>query len=144
MKISYLPIFLLLYFFSVVGITYANEAENFLDIKSDHLKLDKANNIVNFYGNVMVNFQEMELKTDSLQVTFRQINGKNKIEKILIPTKLQVIKTNTQEIAVAGSGEFNADSKTLTLINNVIIKREDYIIRTNKFIYYNIGARLIK
>lgn len=115
-----------------------------LAIDSDILQVNQNSNHAIFRGNVVVNFKDMQLKADLMEVFYEQGDkqsvsnpkAQTKIDKIVIPGKLKATKPCEDEIVIADRGVYEARQNKLTLTGNVILSKGSNIIKTNKAIYY--------
>ena len=137
---KFLILFCIIYVHNINAISLYNNvaATNATEVKidSDQLIIEKSLNLATFKGNVTVYFQDMKLKTNILRVTYRNIDNKDKIDKIHIPTKLTAIKNCGAETVIADSGTYDAEKKNLTLIGNVILQKNKNILSTNRLVYH--------
>lgn len=107
-----------------------------LNIFSENLDIDKEKSIATFSNKVLVIFQDMELKADKIEVLYAKKNGKEQIDKIIIPGKLKVMKECGKEMALADRGVFDAAVNKLELFGNVILEKQDRILKTDTLIYH--------
>lgn len=106
-----------------------------LIIKSDSLVVDQKKNIATFKGLVTLFFNDLCLKTYEIRVLYKQVDNKNTIEKIIIPNKLNAIRSIDDGIVIADSAEYNAHNNELILTGNVTIQHDGNILSTDKMIY---------
>ncbi|MFK7967959.1 MAG: LptA/OstA family protein [Rickettsiaceae bacterium] len=105
-------------------------------ITSDFLNLDNNNLSATFKGAVTITFEDIILKTDYLIIYYTNNNNKRSIEKIELPRKLKALKKLTNEVVVADSGKYIETLNKLILIGNVNMQKDNYIIVTDKMIYF--------
>lgn len=139
MKILYSNILVLIIYGLFCLNAYAIKNDDFLNISSDNLKLENDKNLAIFTGNVLVEFEGIRLKTDIIKVTFSKTNNTNRIEKIEIPHKFWAVNSCENEAVIADTGLYDANKKTLSFNQNVIMKKDNYILRTDHFTYYNVA-----
>ncbi|HJD56295.1 MAG TPA: hypothetical protein LFW21_06780 [Rickettsia endosymbiont of Pyrocoelia pectoralis] len=113
----------------------AKEISN-LHITSDTLIINRVKQKAEYLGNVVVYFDDAILKTEKLYIIYKTVNKENTIDYIEIPTKLEVEKKINNEFLLADSAKYFLDNKQLILLGNVILQRDDNILKTNKLIYY--------
>ena len=123
-----------------LNIAFANLLDEF-KITSDNLTIQKDTSTATFIDNVIVLFDNLELKTSKLIVFYEDTNNKQEITNILIPEKLTAIRDCGKEVVIADTGLFNNPTKQLTLEGNVTLQKEGNILVTNKLIY---SSSLIK
>lgn len=128
--------FILLLLSHTICINYSHADGQELNIHSDNLDIDKENGTAVFSGDVTVVFQDMVLKTEKIKVTYVKNHSKDKIDKIIFPTKLRAIKNCGKEMAVANKGNFDAQDGTLRLYGDVILKQDNKILITPTLIYH--------
>lgn len=104
-------------------------------INSDNLTYDKSANFASFDGNVVMWFNDMVLKTTNIRIYYKQIAGRNKIDKIIIPEKLTAIKNKDSDILIADRAIYSFDSNELSLSGNVILQHVDNILKTGKLVF---------
>jgi|GEM_PF-5220951 len=104
-------------------------------INSDNLTYDKSANFASFDGNVVLWFNDMVLKTTNIKIYYKQIAGRNKIDKIIIPKKLTAIKNKDSDILIADRAIYSFDSNELSLSGNVILQHADNILKTAKLVF---------
>lgn len=116
---------------------YANNKDiSNLHITSDTLIIDRIKQKAEYLGNVTVYFDDAILKTEKLYIIYKTVNKENTIDYIEIPTKLEVEKKVNNEFLLADSAKYFLDNKQLILLGNVILQRDDNILKTHKLIYY--------
>lgn len=124
-----------LYLLFAADATLASYADD-LKINSDNLTIQKDKKTATFSGNVTIIFDNLKLETSKLIVFYQSTDKHNsKIKKIVIPEKLQVIRSCHTEIATADKGIYNNYTKKLTLMGNVHVQKEDNILITDKLVY---------
>ena len=105
-------------------------------VNSDYLTLDQTKSIINFEGKVILWFNDMVLKTDTIEVIYKQLANGREIDKIIIPNKLFAIRIVEQDILIADCAEYLMKSNKLILTGNVKLQHEDNVINTQKLIYH--------
>lgn len=123
--------FLIIAFFPVSA-----SLANMLDIKSDNISVDRANNIMEFNGNVRLSFEELFLTTDQIIVLLQNNASKQTqqtmIKKINIPHKVTAITTNGEKIIIADRALFDAKRSVIIFEGNVLAKDKDNILLADK------------
>jgi lipopolysaccharide export system protein LptA len=104
-------------------------------INSDNLTYDKSANFASFDGNVVLWFNDMVLKTTNIKIYYKQVAGRNKIDKIIIPEKLTAIKNKDSDILIADRAIYSFASNELSLSGNVILQHADNILKTGKLVF---------
>ncbi|MGC0372392.1 MAG: hypothetical protein DGJ47_001105 [Rickettsiaceae bacterium] len=120
----------------LIGMTatsYAILGGNKIDINSDELVIDKEQMRSSFKGNVVVYFDEYKLTTSELIVHYSK---QQNIKSIIIPTPLKLIKKCGSEIVIADKAIYEPASNELSLIGNVLVNKDEHILKTQKVIYY--------
>lgn len=116
---------------------YANDKNiSNLHITSDTLIIDRIKQKAEYLGNVVVYFDNAILRTKELHIFYKTIDDKQTIDYIVIPTKLTVERKINNELLLADSAKYFFDDKQLILLGNVILQRDDNVLKTNKLIYY--------
>ncbi len=116
---------------------YANDKNiSNLHITSDTLIIDRIKQKAEYLGNVVVYFDNAILRTKELYIFYKTIDDKQTIDYIVIPTKLTVERKINNELLLADSAKYFFDDKQLILLGNVILQRDDNVLKTNKLIYY--------
>lgn len=112
----------------------AKDLTNDIVIDSDNLTYNKNQNSAVFSDRVILQFQDMILKTSVIEVLYKKIDGKNKIDKVIIPNKLSALNIKDQNTIIADSAEFIASKNELTIKGNVLLSYNNNILRTKKLI----------
>ncbi len=107
-----------------------------LQITSDTLIINRVKQKAEYLGNVVVYFDNAILRTEKLFIFYKTIDDKQTIDYIVVPTKLSVEKKINNELLLADSGKYCLDNKQLILLGNVVLERNNNILKTNKLIYY--------
>ena len=127
----------LVVFFTISISIYASDKDiSNLHITSDTLIIDKTKQKAEYLGNVVIYFDNAILRTEKLYIFYKTIDEKQTIDHIIIPTKLNVERKINNELLLADSAKYFFDNKQLILIGNVILQRDDNVLKTNKLIYY--------
>lgn len=105
-----------------------------LFINSDNLIYDNLANSASFDGNVILWFNDMVLKTVNIKIYYKNVQGKNKIDKIIIPERLHALKHKDSDVLIADSAVYNFDKSELSLKGNVILQHEDNILKTDELV----------
>nr|WP_121543042.1 palindromic element RPE1 domain-containing protein [Candidatus Rickettsia colombianensi] len=133
-KMSIIKLVLLLIISTVI---YANDKNiSNLHITSDTLIIDRTKQKAEYLGNVVVYFDNAILRTKELYIFYKTIDEKQTIDHIVVPTKLTVERKINNELLLADSAKYFFDNKQLILLGNVILQRDDNVLKTNKLIYY--------
>ncbi|XVN40401.1 MAG: LptA/OstA family protein [Rickettsia endosymbiont of Argas persicus] len=137
------PIIKLLLSIIIVSVTTYADDNNKQDISnlhitSDTLIINREKQKVEYLGNVIVYFDNAVLRTEKLYIIYKNTDDDNKqtIDYIVVPTKLNVERKINNELLLADSGKYFLDNKQLILLGNVVLQRDDNILKTNKLIYY--------
>ncbi|KIJ88799.1 LptA/OstA family protein [Rickettsia asembonensis] len=127
----------LVVFLTVSISMYANDKNiSNLHITSDTLIIDRIKQKAEYLGNVVVYFDNAILRTKELYIFYKTIDDKQTIDYIVIPIKLTVERKINNELLLADSAKYFFDDKQLILLGNVILQRDDNVLKTNKLIYY--------
>ncbi|EER22001.1 RPE1 domain protein [Rickettsia endosymbiont of Ixodes pacificus] len=133
-KMSIIKLVLLLIISTVI---YANDKNiSNLHITSDTLIIDRTKQKAEYLGNVVVYFDNAILRTKELYIFYKTIAEKQTIDHVVVPTKLTVERKINNELLLADSAKYFFDNKQLILLGNVILQRDDNVLKTNKLIYY--------
>ncbi len=133
-KMSIIKLVLLLIISTII---YANDKNiSNLHITSDSLIIDRTKQKAAYLGNVIVYFDNAILRTEELYIFYKTIDEKQTIDHIVVPTKLTVERKINNELLLADSAKYFCDNKQLILLGNVILQRDDNVLKTNKLIYY--------
>ena len=133
-KMSIIKLVLLLIISTII---YANDKNiSNLHITSDSLIIDRTKQKAAYLGNVIVYFDNAILRTKELYIFYKTIDEKQTIDHIIVPTKLTVERKINNELLLADSAKYFFDNKQLILLGNVILQRDDNVLKTNKLIYY--------
>ncbi|KJV79595.1 RPE1 domain protein [Rickettsia rhipicephali str. Ect] len=133
-KMSIIKLVLLLIISTII---YANDKNiSNLHITSDSLIIDRTKQKVAYLENVIVYFDNAILRTKELYIFYKTIDEKQTIDHIVVPTKLTVERKINNELLLADSAKYFFDNKQLILLGNVILQRDDNVLKTNKLIYY--------
>lgn len=127
----------LILFLIISNSIYANGKDiSSLHITSDTLIIDKIKQKAEYIGNVVVYFDNAVLRTKKLYIIYKTVSDKQTIDYVVVPTKLTVERKINNELLFADSAEYLLDNKQLTLLGNVVLQRDNNILKTNKLIYY--------
>ncbi|WP_041816772.1 LptA/OstA family protein [Rickettsia akari] len=127
----------LVVFLNVSMSIYASDKDiSSLHITSDTLIIDRTKQKAEYLGNVVVYFDNAILRTKELYIFYKTIDKKQTIDHIVVPTKLTVERKINNELLLADSVKYFFDDKQLILLGNVILQRDDNVLKTNKLIYY--------
>ncbi|MCC8417081.1 MAG: hypothetical protein LN588_00780 [Rickettsia endosymbiont of Bryobia graminum] len=107
-----------------------------LYINSDNLVIDQVKRQAQFTGEVILWFDDLMIKTTDLKIFYKIIGNKKTIDRIIMPSKLTAKKNDTKELLIANSAEYFVEKKELILRGNVIIQKDEHIIKTDKLVYY--------
>ncbi len=131
-----------LYFFTLIVFAFSSahgDSELSLEainINSDKLSLDQEESSATFTGSVVVEFEDLELKTDNIKALYKEVNKKNKLDTVIIPQKFVVTKSDGKEIVIADSGIYIHNNNKLILKGNVILYKDGDIILSDKAVYF--------
>lgn len=112
-------------------------AQDNLDISSLKLVYDRHGRSATFSGMAILCFDNVKLSTEKIIFTFEK--GYNtKIEKITIPSKLKMIKSENgkQNVILADSGIYMLQEEKMTLTGNVMVENKKDTIITDQITYY--------
>ncbi|MCZ6886822.1 MAG: hypothetical protein O7C59_10435 [Rickettsia endosymbiont of Ixodes persulcatus] len=127
----------LVVFLTVSISIYASDKDiSNLHITSDTLIIDRTKQKAEYLGNVIVYFNNAILRMEKLYIFYKTIDEKQTIDHIVVPTKLTLERKINNELLLADSAKYFFDNKQLILIGNVILQRDDNVLKTNKLIYY--------
>ena len=131
---------ILLTFFVLFILALESRASE-IAIDSDILHVNQASNHAIFKGNVVVNFRDMVLKADLIEVFYvkddqKGQKQKSKIDKIVIPGKLKAVKPCANEVVIADRALYEIEKSKLTLTGNVLLSKDSNIIKTSEAVYY--------
>lgn len=127
----------LVVFFTISISIYASDKDvSSLHITSDTLIINRVKQKAEYFGNVIVYFDDAVLRTEKLYVFYKTVDNKQTIDYIVVPTKLTVEREINNELLLADSAKYFSDNKKLILLGNVILERDNNILKTNKLIYY--------
>ena len=118
----------------LISSVYAKDLGNDVLIDSDSLTYNKSHNSAVFSGKVVLKFQDIILKTSIIEVLYKEIDGKNKIDKVIIPNKLSALNIKDQNTILADSAEFIASKNELIIKGNVLLSYNNNILRTKKLV----------
>ncbi|ABV84826.1 hypothetical protein RMA_0666 [Rickettsia massiliae MTU5] len=136
-KFGKMSIIKLVLLFIISTIIYANDKNiSNLHITSDSLIIDRTKQKAAYLENVIVYFDNAILRTKELYIFYKTIDEKQTIDHIVVPTKLTVERKINNELLLADSAKYFFDNKQLILLGNVILQRDDNVLKTNKLIYY--------
>ncbi|WP_347938819.1 LptA/OstA family protein [Rickettsia oklahomensis] len=128
---------LVVFIFITVNISYASDKDiSNLHITSDTLIIDRTRQMAEYLGNVIVYYDNVILRTEELYIFYKTIDKRQTIDHIVVPTKLTVERKMNNELLLANSAKYFFDNKQLILIGNVILQRDDNVLKTNTLIYY--------
>ncbi len=107
-----------------------------IDITSNNLEVDDANNIATFTGNVKVLQGSTKIDSEKMFVHFRQDKEKKSKSVYLIKfTGGVLLKNENDETASGKYGNYNLDNNTITIFENVILTQDKNILQGDKLIY---------
>jgi len=119
------------------GASYgANMSIDDITIKSDRLTVNKKDGKVYFSGNVVAWFDEAILKTTDVIIVINDSSPKRKLERIIFPSKLTSMKESDDEVVVADSAEYEANSNLLKLKGNIYMQKGEYFVKCNELTYF--------
>ena len=118
-----------------------------IDILSERLIIHHNEHLAIFEQDVIVTFDTIKLYTNRLEIYYtpgesqglknpsdQQAFGKN-IRKIVIPNQVRAQKIDENAVMIASSAEFDNETKILTLIGDVLLYKDGYILSTDKLTY---------
>lgn len=109
-------------FICLLPLVVSASDDNILDIQADKIVVNRIENIVWFYGNVRLEFEEMFLKTETIKVELPGNDEKpslNKIKSIYIPHRLKAVLANGAGVIIADSASYDAAKSLLIFTGNV-------------------------
>lgn len=115
--------------------TQANPINDKINIKSNHLTIQKNDLSATFKGSVILTFDDLKLYSSVLKIYYTNTSEKKDIKEIVIPVKLKAVRNCGQEILFADSGHFDNSTKKLTLTGNVKMLKEGNVLVTDKLVY---------
>lgn len=104
-------------------------------IKSDELTVDNKSNVALFRKNVVVQFEDLVLKTDQIQVYFVADAKSKSITRIVIPSKIKAIRRQFNQTIVASAAEYLVDSGKLIFSGQVIIEKDNVIFTAAEVVF---------
>lgn len=128
---------LILFYITLVSfgpICWAAKSNSHLYINSDDLVINKQNKVALFDGNVFICFDDMSLIAKHAEFRFRDIDIKH-MESIYFSDGIKLLKSDGT-VVVASKAFYNSDKYELLLEDDVIISKDDYIVRANEVTYY--------
>ena len=128
-------IFYLFLYSSIIVFANVNNSKA-VYINADHLVLNKNSQTTQYDGVVILWFDDIVIKTSLLTVEYEIINGKQKIKRILMPNPLIGLHTSPQNTVIANSAVYIQDKSELTLQGNVSSSYANYVLKTDKLLYY--------
>ncbi|XVN42758.1 MAG: LptA/OstA family protein [Candidatus Rickettsia vulgarisii] len=117
----------------------ADEQKNNLHklyINSDNLVINQAKKQAEFTGEVILWFDDLMIKTTNLEIYYKIVDDKKTIDRIIMSSKLTGKKNNSAELLMANSAEYFVKKKELILLGDVVIQKDEHIIKTDKLVYY--------
>ncbi|MFK8040325.1 MAG: LptA/OstA family protein [Rickettsiaceae bacterium] len=107
-------------------------------IDSDDLTINNVEHIAHFTGNVIANIGNLTLKTTSIKVVYdaNQSIKDIKIDKILIPNKFFAQDKENNFTLIANSAQYNVFEKKLQVSGDVLLSKDNQILKTNSLSYY--------
>lgn len=115
--------------------THAKPPNDKINIKSDHLTIQKTDLSATFNGSVVLTFDDLKLYSSTLKIFYTNTTEKKDIKEIVIPVRLKAIRNCGQEVLFADSGHFDNSTKKLTLKGNVKMLKEGNVLVTDKLVY---------
>jgi lipopolysaccharide export system protein LptA len=113
----------------------ASCSDDMLSVKADNLEAWDEGKKIRFYGNVLISFRDYVITTSEAIVSFIRVGNQKRINTALIPKPLKVInKSNIDEIILGDKAEYNLDSKTLIITDNVKVQKNNSLVVVNKLI----------
>lgn len=128
---------LFIFFITIFNILSCLASDQKVHVNSDELSLSKNTNSATYQGNVVVTFDNITIFTEKIIIQYskRSTNHKkNEIEQIIFPELIKYINFCADEVALANSGAFNNFTRKMVLSGNVRIKKDDYILYTDKMV----------
>lgn len=107
-------------------------------INSEFLTLNQNNKTAEFEGNVVICFDDTEVRTRKITIIYKENSQSEKkdIDTILIPGKIKAIRNKGNVIVNADKGIYEGKNFRLILKGNVIIQNGRDILKTNVLTYY--------
>lgn len=103
-----------------------------IDITAERLDVDQNVRHATFSGNVLVRQGDMTLKTDTVQVTYRQ-QGEQAIEKVEATGNVTLLMTDTT--ATGDKAIYLIDSNEIELSGNVVLTRSGNVLTGERLTY---------
>ena len=105
-------------------------------IKSNHLKVNKADGKADFSGDVIVWFDGAVLKTQRIILIINDSGTKRELEKIVFPSKLSAMNESENETIIADSAEYLADKNLLIFKGNIYMQKDERLVKCDELIYH--------
>ncbi len=129
-----------------------------VDIRSDKLTIDRHKNVSTFEGNVILEFNDMLLKTQRIKIIYKvasktnRTNTKDTLDKIIITDPFIAVRGNIKniqpenisnlipkvgiELIHAQYAEYKAADKTLVIKGKVKVQKDKHTIICDELLYY--------
>lgn len=106
-----------------------------LNIDSNKLVVNREKQLARFEGNVIIYFNNILIKTSRLLVYYKNINNKNVITKLVMPSFLKAFNRCDEELVIADEAVFDNFKKELKITGNMKILKNDMVLFANKMTY---------
>jgi len=114
--------------------SYADTLSN-LHINSTDLVIDQGKMTATFTGNVVLCFEDVKLLGEEIIFHFQDERIRD-IKYIHVKNNIRAIQSLDNTLLLANEAIFEMEKATLQLIGNVVIERDDKIMKTKEMIYY--------
>ena len=117
-------------------VTTKHDSSQPIEITADQLEVQQENQLATFSGNVQAIQGDIRLQAASLQVRYRAQDGNADVEGSIsrIIAKGEVFFSSPGQTARGDSGVYDVDKSLVTLDGNVVLTREDNVIRGNRLV----------
>lgn len=120
-----------------IGPSFGFEHKHNIKVNSDYLEIDELSGESIFTGKVILLAADITLKTEILKISYKlDKEGKRQLNRIDIPAKVEAIKLKNDETIIANKAYYEADLMRLTLKGDVLLNRDDNVLRTHELILY--------
>lgn len=127
--------------FAQESLLKAGSSKGPIEITADNLEVRQAEHIAVFSGNVIAVQGQLKLKAERMTVHYREgantEAGQESISKIEVDGN--VFLSNPSETAQGDKGIYDVDANEIRLQNNVVLTRQDNILKGETLVY-NLGT----
>jgi len=107
-----------------------------IEIAADTLEVRQDQNLAIFSGNVQAQQGAIRLKAEMLQVHYRPQQGEASVQGAIsrIDAKGKVFFSSPGQTAQGDSGVYDVDKSLITMLGNVVLTRDNNVIRGNRLL----------